>query len=585
METEDWPIRRPGDQAIPSRADVVVCGGGLAGLTLALQLVQSRPELRVVVLERGVHPPPLAAFKVGESTGENSANYFAHTLGCAEALGAEHVRKMGLRFVYQPAPGAPFGERAEAGPADFNVTVTYQIDRGRFEATLAQRAADAGVTFLDGSRITEVVLATSPDDEHRVGFTRDDETGEITARWVVDATGRRGLLKRQLGLAEPLEHHISATWFRIDDDLRLDDFSDDDAWRSRMDRPERWRSTNHLMGEGYWVWLIPLHGGSNGTTISIGIVADEDIVPFERYSSLERAIAWLYEEQPELAAWIDSRRDRVLDFKGMRRLAYGCRQFYSIDRWAITGEAGAFHDPLYSPGSDFIALSNTLICQFIAAERDGDPGWRELTAWSDDSFRRAFRQAVPNWLGKYRLMGNPIVWTAKLIWDTFAVFTMIVPNFGNGGQTDPRHMETIGPVWRRFHELNHRMQAFFEDWHDAWSPVPPASGFCSLSSSLIRHFNALSGVRVPRHELPALIAENLDLLEVVAAEIIAVAHEHLGRPSRPENIDPYTATPDDPGTRQSAQPALSAQRRRLLQELPAQLRAISPATTVVANVS
>jgi protoporphyrinogen oxidase len=51
-------------------------GGGLAGLTLAMQLRLRLPELDVLVLERRSHPVPLATHKVGESTVEIGAHYF-----------------------------------------------------------------------------------------------------------------------------------------------------------------------------------------------------------------------------------------------------------------------------------------------------------------------------------------------------------------------------------------------------------------------------------------------------------------------------------------------------------------------------
>ncbi len=47
--------------------------------------------------------------------------------------------------------------------------------------------------------------------------------------------------------------------------------------------------TNHLMGEGYWVWLIPLSSGP----ISIGIVADPRFHPFDEITTLDAAIDWL----------------------------------------------------------------------------------------------------------------------------------------------------------------------------------------------------------------------------------------------------------------------------------------------------
>jgi hypothetical protein len=52
------------------------------------------------------------------------------------------------------------------------------------------------------------------------------------------------------------------------------------------------------------------------------------------------------------------RRDQVEDFLKVRHFSYGCKQEFSgSDRWCLVGEAGAFLDPFYSPGSDYIAIS------------------------------------------------------------------------------------------------------------------------------------------------------------------------------------------------------------------------------------
>jgi monoamine oxidase len=45
-----------------SRCDVAILGGGLAGLTLAVQLKQRDPSVAVSVLERRAHPVREAAF-------------------------------------------------------------------------------------------------------------------------------------------------------------------------------------------------------------------------------------------------------------------------------------------------------------------------------------------------------------------------------------------------------------------------------------------------------------------------------------------------------------------------------------------
>ena len=70
----------------------------------------------------------------------------------------------------------------------------------------------------------------------------------MRSRWIVDASGRAGLIKRQLGLARTVGHGANASWFRIKSRLRVDDWSSDPEWRARVSSGLRWQSTNHLMG-------------------------------------------------------------------------------------------------------------------------------------------------------------------------------------------------------------------------------------------------------------------------------------------------------------------------------------------------
>ena len=80
--------------------DVVIMGGGLAGLTLALQLRQRLPGIDVLVLERRTHPVPAATHKVGESTVEIGAHYLGEVLGLKHHLLHSQLKKFGFRFFF-----------------------------------------------------------------------------------------------------------------------------------------------------------------------------------------------------------------------------------------------------------------------------------------------------------------------------------------------------------------------------------------------------------------------------------------------------------------------------------------------------
>ena len=130
--------------------DVVVMGGGLAGLTLALQLRQQSPGIDVLVLERNRHPVPEAAHKVGESSVEIAANYFDTVLGLHQHLADRQLRKFGFRFFFSDAR-RDLDRVVELGASRYLATPSYQIDRGIFENFLGEQVRASGIRFLDGA--------------------------------------------------------------------------------------------------------------------------------------------------------------------------------------------------------------------------------------------------------------------------------------------------------------------------------------------------------------------------------------------------------------------------------------------------
>jgi flavin-dependent dehydrogenase len=438
--------------------EVVVLGGGLAGLSLAIQLKRQDPGIDVLVLERRSHPVQEAAFKVGESTVEIGAHYFSEVLGLREHLDEEQVRKFGFRFFFNHG-GQAIDRALELGVRRALPSPTWQLDRGRFENFLGRHARELGVDFRDGA-VVRRIEAGAGGAPHAVEFERGGERLSVQGRWLMDASGRAGLLKRRLGLARDNDHDACAAWWRVRGLVRVDAWSSDPQWRDRCDPPERWRSTNHLCGPGYWVWLIPLASGSH----SIGIVCDPALHPIETIDSHDKAMAWLHRHQPQLAGALEAGDHQLQDFAFLRRFSHGCERVFSgADRWALTGEAGVFLDPFYSPGSDFIAIANTYACDLVAKDRAGaDPApWSTLYEQLYQSF---YANTLTLYQDQYPLFGDPQVMPVKVLWDYTYYWAVLAPLCFGGRLTDAASIGGLRPQFLRAAALNAAMQRLLRDW-------------------------------------------------------------------------------------------------------------------------
>lgn len=168
-----------------ARYDVVVLGGGPAGLATAVAL--SRLGRSVAVLERTRYERPRA----GETFG-GELRPLLQELGAWEAF--ENLEPVPFRGVRSAWGGAELVDR----PSLFNPFGDgWHVDRARFDEVLARCAEQAGVEVRRGSGTASIERRESSDQ----WLVRSASSSELTARFAVDASGR-GAPAGVLGLPE-----------------------------------------------------------------------------------------------------------------------------------------------------------------------------------------------------------------------------------------------------------------------------------------------------------------------------------------------------------------------------------------------
>ncbi len=494
-------------------SEILILGGGLAGLTLARQLRLKLPNTGIAVIERGKRPAPEASYKVGESSVEVGAHYFAERLKLKEHIEIEQLPKLGLRFFFPHNDNNDVTQRLEIGPSDYPPVPSYQLDRGRFENHLHELNLSQGINIYTRSRVQKVELR--PGGHHEVKFVQGNEVKTIVCRWLIDASGRNKILKRKLNLEKDSRLKNAAVWFRLGAKVDISCMSDNADWLERTVHSRRF-STNHFMGPGYWVWFIPLASDST----SVGIVFDNTMHKFSEMNTFDKAMNWLYETEPQCARLVNVYRDKLQDFLGYKDYSYSCKQVYSKNRWCITGEAGVFIDPFYSPGSDFIAYSNDFVTELVVRDLQGEDVselaqiYNRVYLQLADVVFMIYEDLYPKW-------GNGFVMTQKILWDSVIYLGVTCLLYFNNKLTDLDFLACIDPELARYNDLLRSVADHFKRQpikHDAQLK----GEFVDLSKTFLFGRNLNEELLIEYgsdEELIVKLSENIDLLEELSESI------------------------------------------------------------------
>jgi flavin-dependent dehydrogenase len=345
--------------------DVVIIGGALSGSATATLLLRQNPGIRVLIVEKSAQ----LTRRVGEATVEVSAYFFGRVLGLTQYLNEHHLIKQGLRFYFANDEVKNLEESSELGGRYQVRLPSYQLDRATFDEEVLRRACAAGAEVLRPASVIEVRLSSGQ--EQTVVLKNGEGPKTVRARWVVDASGVGALLARKEGWWKSnTAHPTAAAWSR---------WKGVKDWDSRelAEKFPKWASqvysirgtaTNHVIGDGWWSWWIPLKGGD----VSVGVVLDQRLVdwPQDGGSIGDRLKSFLMEHPVGREILADAEFDSA-DVHWRKNLAYYSTTFAG-DGFVLVGDAAAFMDPFYSPGMDWISFTAARAADLITAQRRGD---------------------------------------------------------------------------------------------------------------------------------------------------------------------------------------------------------------------
>ncbi len=398
--------------------DVAILGGAFSGAATALLLKRRRPQTRILILEKATEFDR----KVGESTTEVSSCFMTKILGLTSYLGHEQLVKQGLRLWFNNRPEQPFDDCVEIGARYQARLPTFQVDRSKLDSHLLGLAAAAGCEVWQPAKVTRCELNGTKGQS--LGVRVGEEERQVACRWVIDATGRASFLARKLGHFRPNpEHPINAVWARF---TGLKDW-DSYEWRERFpdyaaaSRTGRAWATNHLMGEGWWCWIIPLKGGD----FSAGLVYDSRLFSLPPGANLaERLHHHILQHPVGREIFLDAKVVEH-DTRGFSALPYSVDQVCD-EGWAITGDAAGFIDPLYSPGLDFCSYTSTVVSDLVARALDGED-MAERRRYYNEQFAITYRFWFETlYQDKYFYMGEADLMSAALLLDVGTYFIGLV---------------------------------------------------------------------------------------------------------------------------------------------------------------
>lgn len=404
-----------------SLTDVAVLGGGPAGATAARLLALWGH--RVTLLTR---PTPRGSHALAESLPPSCAKLLQHAELLDAVNGAGFVRSLGhtVRWAGTDARAEPFGEW----------TAGWQVPRAALDALLTKAAKAAGATVRTAALVRGVESA--PRHDSRVLYEEAGKSRELDARWVLDCTGRSGLMsRRNSGRLKGKQRTVAlvATWERRPDWSLADD--------------------SHTLVESYdggWAWSVPLSRTRRQVTVMID--------PQRTRVAGGKQLAATYRAELARATMLAAltSRARMVGAPWARDASSYSSSVVARGRTLLVGDAASFVDPLSSFGVKKALASAWLASVVVHSVLAAPEIERQALAWfvARERAMVAGMRKTLTLLARDASLAHPAGFWADRISDPDATDDAVGDD--SSGEPDVAALKADGAVLRAFEEIRTR---------------------------------------------------------------------------------------------------------------------------------